>query len=390
MQISLRFGDRDAARNYPLPVSVAPLWRVADAVVDAIVPVPPCPGRHILVPSLSIPGEASAFQCALQIGDSLWPLEPVAAKTPLATPFATHSNNGAVSTHIDCFHTESDLPQSRLLVRLAGPNPPKHFLVTLSIRPLQINPEAPKGIRFALAQPAPLSQMTAPQAIRRRICSPTALTMALRAAQPDIDWRSVIDACCDGRFYGSWPLAIRCAGLFGRLGAVETLASWEPALRVLRAGSPVVASIRFGRDELPGAPLTETAGHLVTIYGIHGNRVLACDPAAAEAASVPRSYDLSAFTNAWLRHRGAAYLFAPLWYRHTGNQGEILRRLFNAYHRLRLGHRWPCPLAGAGLRLRAGLDIRHRPAPRPAAHHWRSDDSLGIMGNILAGGAPPQ
>ena len=332
MQTTLRFGSHEAAEKYPLPVSVAPLWRVADGVVDADIPVPPCPGGHILVPSVSIPGEASSFQCALAVGERVWLLEPVVGRplssnsgdtdgagTPPATTHAlfedcrlSGSGGGAVSTHIDCFHTESDLPASRLLIRIASLHAPECFLVTISIRPLQIDPSAPVDAALALDQPPPISQMLAPKSIRQRICSPSALAMVLRAAQPSIEWQTVVEACCDGRFYGSWPLAIRCAGLFGRLGAVEAVASWEPALQVLRGGSPFVASIRFGRDELPGAPLAKSAGHLVAVYGIEGDRVLACDPAAADRASVPRAYDLTAFTNAWLRHRGAAYFFAPL------------------------------------------------------------------------------
>ena len=327
MQYTLRFGDRESARNYPLPVSVDPLWRAVDGRVGTAIPIPPCPAQHILVPSVSIPGETLGFQCALEVGEHQWALAPVACSPPNSAPsvhdqagiqaapvetkFATRSDAGSVSTHIDCLHTEADLPGSRLLIRLERPNPPARFLVTLSIRPLQIDPTAPADTDLVLPQPPPLSQMLAPEPIRRRSCSPTALTMVLRATQPDIDWRSVVDACFDGRFYGSWPLAIRCAGLFGRLGAVEAVSSWTPVLRVLRAGSPVVASIRFGRGELAGAPLSETAGHLVTIYGVNGNRVLACDPAASNNASVPRSYDLTAFTKAWLRHRGAAYFLAP-------------------------------------------------------------------------------
>ena len=83
------------------------------------------------------------------------------------------------------------------------------------------------------------------------------------------------------------------------------------ACAMLFAGSLAAQSIDLGRGELPGAPLAQTAGHLVTVYGIDGDRVLVCDPAAADDASVPRTYDAGAFTAAWMRHRGAAYLLAP-------------------------------------------------------------------------------
>ncbi len=321
MQASLRYGDEISADRFPLPVSADRIWQAADGIVTASIAVPGCPRGHILVPSVSLHRQTTVFQCALERDGAAWPLQSVPGSTDPggtaaiagadALPGAACRGGSEVSTHIDCFHTESDLGECRLLIRLARPEPPERFLVTLSIRPLEIDPQVPAPSRVVLAPPPAISQMQGPRAIRRRICSPTALAMALQAAQPAIPWQSVVGACFDGHFYGSWPLAIRCAARHGRVGAVEAVSSWEPVLRVLRAGSPVVASIRFGRDELPGAPLPQTDGHLVTVYGIDGEAVLVNDPAAPDTASVPRRYDLGAFTRAWLGRRGAAYLLAP-------------------------------------------------------------------------------
>ena len=321
MQASFRYGDEASAKRYPLPVSTSPIWRLSDGLVTASIPVPPCPRHHILVPSVALPGLNPSFQCALQLDDALWLLQAVpdtrsfngdTGKSGDDLPFLTASTgSGAISTHIDCFHTEGDVAESRLLIRLALAEPPERFLVTLSIRPLEIDPESPERARIVLTPPPAISQMRGPKRIRARICSPTALAMSLQAAQPAIPWQALVDACFDGRFYGSWPLAIRCAGAHGRIGAVEAVTSWKPVLCVLRTGSPVVASIRFGHGDLPGAPLASTNGHLVTVYGIDGNEILVNDPAAPDVASVPRRYDLRAFTRAWLRWRGAAYLLAP-------------------------------------------------------------------------------
>ncbi len=321
MQASFRFGDEESADLYPLPVSAARIWTVSGGEVAASIPVPPCPRHHILVPSVSVPGLHAGFQCALEADGDRWPLQPVVAGPAgegsgpdrrASRPKAVERTGGdRVSTHIDCFHTEHDLPESRLLVRLACREPPRRYLVTVTLRPLLIDPQAPAQTHVMLKQPPAISQMRGPPAIGKRICSPTALAMALQAARPGIDWMSVVEACHDGRFYGSWPLAIQCAGRHGRLGAVEAVTSWRPVLELLRAGSPVVASIRFGRGELPGAPLPETGGHLVTVYGIDGEEVFVCDPAAPDHDSVPRRYELGAFTAAWMRHRGAAYFLAP-------------------------------------------------------------------------------
>ncbi len=274
------------------------------------------------MPSVSLPGQRAGFQCALELDGVRWPLQAVPGRPAEAAANGQHAESPVlpetalpggreVSTHIDCFHTECDLPESRLAVYLDCSEPPDRYLVTLSVRPLVVTPRVPASRRLVLDRPPAISQMRGPAPIRERICSPTALTMTLQSAQPDIDWQSVVDDCFDGRLFGSWPLAIHCAARYGRLAAVEVVDSWSPVLEVLEAGSPVVASIRFGKGQLPGAPLAETGGHLVSVYGIDGDRVLVCDPAAPDDASVPREYDLAAFTAAWMRRRGAAYLLAP-------------------------------------------------------------------------------
>lgn len=321
MQASLRFGDEASAERYPLPVSTDRIWYPAGGLVAAAIPVPACPRGHIIVPSVSLPGQPAGFQCALELDGVRWPLHAVpggaadngsgrlAASNVIPGPAET--GGPEVSTHIDCFHTECDRPESRLVVYVDRSGPPVKYLVTLSVRPLIVEPEIPVRSRLVLDRPPAISQMQGPASIRKRICSPTALAMSLRSADAGISWQAVVEACFDGRFYGSWPLAIRCAARYGRLGAVEAIDSWDPVLSVLESGSPVVASIRFGRGELPGAPLPETGGHLVTVYGIDGGKVLVCDPAAPDDASVPREYGLGAFTAAWMRRRGAAYLLAP-------------------------------------------------------------------------------
>ncbi len=317
---TIRFADKVSAARYPLPASTALTWRVGDGAVTAAIDMPACAGGRILIPSVAVYPQGNGFQLALEVDGAAWPLRPVpgnrdsgphtGATADRSWPDHTPGGN-SVSTHIDCFHTERDLPPGRLLIRLARTEPPRRHLVALSSRPLEIDPAPPRHDRIVLQRPPAISQLQAPAAIRERICSPTALAMALLASNPDITWQSVVDACFDGRFYGSWPMAIHCASGHGRIGAVEAVSCWDPVLTVLRAGSPVVASIRFGRNELPSAPLASTQGHLVTVYGVDGDRVLVNDPAAPDDASVPRCYELAAFTRAWLRHRGAAYFLAP-------------------------------------------------------------------------------
>jgi hypothetical protein len=92
---------------------------------------------------------------------------------------------------------------------------------------------------------------------------------------------------------------------------VELFSSWDPALACLRAGLPLVASIRYGAGELPGAPMNATGGHLVVVHGLAGRDVLVHDPAAAHHGAVMRRYPVDAFSRAWFRHRGAVYILCP-------------------------------------------------------------------------------
>ena len=71
----------------------------------------------------------------------------------------------------------------------------------------------------------------------------------------------------------------------------------------------VIASIAFKKDELPGAPLEKTPGHLVLIRGYKDGQILVADPAAPDTPSVLRAYEAKAFARAWLQNKqGAAYV----------------------------------------------------------------------------------
>ena len=311
MLASYRHGDRASADKYPLATAAALPWQAAADGAWCEVALPSCPAAHIIVPSLSIGPESCAYQVTLRTAEGHWTLQDVPSSPPSSRGRAhSRSASGAVSTHIDCFHTEVDLPASHLRFTLRRAEPPPRHLLAVSVRPLEMHPQTPQAIRAIGPQPPAISQMQGPQDIQQRICSPTALAMMLKAADAGIDWLDVVERCFDQRTqsYGCWPMAVRCAAGFGRLGAVEALPAWDPAIQVLRAGLPIVASIDFAAGELSGAPLPKTAGHLVTCYGVDGDAVLVNDPAATDAAGVPRRYDLEAFSRAWLCRRGAAYI----------------------------------------------------------------------------------
>lgn len=119
-----------------------------------------------------------------------------------------------------------------------------------------------------------------------------------------------IDRCQEPQsgIFGVWPLNMMQASRRGFVAAVELVSGWQTLAHIPQ---PFVASIRFETEQLIGAPLEQTSGHLVVVRGTTANTVLCSDPAAATAASVEREYDLTQFSNAWLGHRGATYIVAP-------------------------------------------------------------------------------
>ena len=140
--------------------------------------------------------------------------------------------------------------------------------------------------------------------------------MAVGGGQALQHWPGAVEACLDPhtKAYGKWPLAIYWASQNTRIGSIEASVDWKAALTVLKKGSLVVCSIRFGKEDLPGAPIEQTSGHLVVLYGLefegeHGF-ALVMDPAAASADEVVRRYPLESFSDAWLSHRGGTYLFS--------------------------------------------------------------------------------
>jgi len=155
--------------------------------------------------------------------------------------------------------------------------------------------------------------MTAPPELASRICSPASVAMVLGHWGSTEPWLRIVDECRDPAtgMYGVWPLAIAAAARRGRVGAVELFADWGEPLAVLQQGIPLVTSIRFESGGLPGAPLLRTGGHLVVLFAAGPETVSVNDPAAADGASVTRTYPADAFSRAWLGHRGAAYILPP-------------------------------------------------------------------------------
>jgi hypothetical protein len=155
--------------------------------------------------------------------------------------------------------------------------------------------------------------MQAAPDIAPRICSPTSTAMVLAHWGCRDPWLQIVAECRDPAtgMFGVWPLAIAAAARRGSVGAVELFDDWTAPLTALERGIPLVASIRFDAGALPGAPLLRSAGHLVVVFKAGPDTIGVNDPAAASVVDVTRTYPAKAFTEAWLGHRGAAYILPP-------------------------------------------------------------------------------
>ncbi|MEQ8861078.1 MAG: C39 family peptidase [Pseudomonadales bacterium] len=313
---TLRLADPDTAARYPLPVSGSNEWHSDADCWTTTHALPPLAAGTLLVPSLApapdADGAAPRHRWTLIADGGRFPLPPVPSEPPEGGKQAPGKTNGPVSCHIDCFRVHRSLSGPALMLSVEGRRPPERYLLTISARPFTIATPPMPTRQAATPPPPPRSQMNAPPEIAARICSPTCVSMVLAGWQRPHDWLSLTGECLDPGtgMYGVWPLALRAAARRGSIGAVEVFSGWEDALTVLERGIPLVTSIRFGEGELPGAPLGETGGHLVVVFAAGPDGVDVCDPAAADA-EVRRRYPAAAFSGAWLRHRGAAYILPP-------------------------------------------------------------------------------
>lgn len=148
-------------------------------------------------------------------------------------------------------------------------------------------------------------------------CSPTSTTMVLRSlgkgptkaqyawVRKGIKQRFVVHGArrtYDTRYggTGNWGFNTAYAGSRGADAFVTRLGSLRDAEAFVKAGIPLVASIRFGRGGLSGAPIRSTAGHLLVIRGFTAaGNVIVNDPAAPRTGTVRRVYGRAQFERAW-------------------------------------------------------------------------------------------
>jgi hypothetical protein len=310
--VSLRFADPDSAASYPANVAGELAWQRHSALWQTTVSLPDLEPGGILAPSLAVLNNwPYEFRFELIADQGRWPLPKVPNEAGVSAPAGS---SDAVHGKLDCWHVNQTLTGVEVQVSCAAASLPTRYLLTLNSRSLRLAdlPEPPMH-SYRVPRPAQFSQMLENPRIASRTCSPVSLAMALdehcgsRAAL-----HQILPLCHDPAtgMYGMWPLAIRTASRYGVIGALELLSDWSLVIASLEAGHCIVASIRYAPGTLSGSPQPGSGGHLVVVYGVDGNTVLVNDPAAPNRGVVSRCYPIEQFSEAWFRHRGAAYILA--------------------------------------------------------------------------------
>ena len=301
MTYSVRFASPGV--DYPLAVAGTAPWRLGTA--HAIIELPDVPADHIIAAGFASTSTPQRFAFQLRCSAGRF---QTAAFGHRAKALMWSRGHG-VGVPVDYFDTTDDLTRVRLSLKCRA-RAPGTYLLTVSIRPRVIEPPATTPDDTPVLDAPCHSQTTLDAAISRQACSPTATAMALGIAD-DAEFRAFVHSAVHRPtgLCGVWPQNLWAAARRDRIAGVELMSSWADVRQALSTGDPVVASIRFRAGELPNSPMPATGGHLVLLRGIEGGTVRVNDP-AAPPGEVDRRYDTRAFAAAWMRERGAAYVFA--------------------------------------------------------------------------------
>ena len=259
-------------------------------------PLPALDATDIVVPSLTLRDTAVRFRFHLDDASTGW-----------FGPESSRLKAGSrVDVPVDYFCPTGPIDGASLVVEAAADAPPAHFIAIISVRSKHSLPPIPDDLP-GIDWPLPtISQLDAPEPIRMAVCSPTSVAM-VTAGEVNAIRRLAWHA--PSRLFGVWPQNVWAAARMGYPATIEAASHWGDVLPFLRKG-PVIASIRFDRGELDGAPLESTRGHMVVVRGVAEGSVIVHDP-AAPSDSVERRYPLAQFTCAWMAHRGVFYVIAP-------------------------------------------------------------------------------
>jgi hypothetical protein len=136
--------------------------------------------------------------------------------------------------------------------------------------------------------------------------NPTPTGIAAGHADPVVDHtaRMVFDHGYDGT--GNWAFnTAYAATLVAGDSYVTRMRDLREAEDHIAAGVPLIVSVAFGRNQLTGAPISASNGHLLVVVGFEADGdVVVNDPAGATNAEVRRVYDRAQFERIWIAASG--------------------------------------------------------------------------------------
>jgi hypothetical protein len=152
-------------------------------------------------------------------------------------------------------------------------------------------------------------------------CSPTSVAMVLgywqglQSSSCDLSVHSAVTGVYDRVYggHGNWPFNTAYAAGPGMEAFVSRFTSLSQAEPWIAAGVPVIMSVAWTRNQLTGAPIPSSNGHLMVLAGFdpRGNPILN-DPAAASNGAVQRTYSRAELERLWLQNSGGTvYLIYP-------------------------------------------------------------------------------
>ena len=134
--------------------------------------------------------------------------------------------------------------------------------------------------------------------------APTGIAPGHVDAVVDHTAKMVYDHGYDGT--GNWAFnTAYAATLVGGDSYVTRMRDLREAEDYIAAGVPLVVSVAFGRNQLTGAPISASNGHLLVVVGFEADGdVVVNDPAGATNAEVRRVYDRAQFERIWIAASG--------------------------------------------------------------------------------------
>jgi len=174
--------------------------------------------------------------------------------------------------------------------------------------PHRAAPPKPARATMELAVPARSQYVVEGE---REWCSAASLSMLHsyygKTAEVGEVAREVLDYAYNST--GNWSFNVAYSGRIGLRGLVVYLRDLSHAADLIDAGIPLALSYGWNADELPGAPLEHSQGHLAVLRGFNSSGdPLLNDPASPTLQSV---YERNAFERVWLRSGAVAYVVTP-------------------------------------------------------------------------------